>query len=342
MVKLIPRQAYVDAGFFDSEVEQLFSKRFFIGSDFDFVGQRYLSFMLGQHAITCRARQGNIHALSNVCLHRCALIDPLGSGEREFRCRYHGWRYDATGVLQQAPMVPMEEITNSCLTRYAVASTDGLHFMGMGGQPSMDEAGALAQRLGWVLAQPFDTGSLEHDCNWKLLVENVIEAYHISFVHTKTFVPAGVTSRPHDEVGAGNYTLWQFSHPEMDKLSQLVRRLPGAKLQYLHGFVFPNLFLATTNNLVGYIGQVLPLSEDKSLLRWQMFALPALQQLPVTVREKICADAVDMNRRILLEDKVILEDCQRGMAAKGTHEYQLQKMEPQIERFHAMWHENMA
>lgn len=341
--KLIPRAAFTDPEWHTKELDTVLGARFFAGSDFDFSGKRYQSFSLGRHAVTCRGDGEKVHAVSNVCLHRCCLIDPPGSGERDFRCGYHGWRYGADGQLLHVPMAELSTVANTRLTQYPVASSHGFHFVGVNGnRPETGEVDELVARLGWVLSEPFNVDTLEHACNWKLLVENVIEAYHVSFVHTGTFVPAGVRSKAYDELGGGDYTLWECTRPGMGAVEKVITKLPGAALQYLHGFVFPNLFLATTNNLVGYIGQVLPLAVDKSILRWQLFELPAMQRLPSAVREQIRADAVDMNRRILLEDKVILEDCQRGMAAAGEESYQLLPVESQINRFHAMWHACMG
>ncbi len=335
----LPRNAYTDAALLDEEWGRHFAARCFVGTAMDFsaVGQ-YRAWQLGHYALTCRRTADGVRAFNNVCLHRNALIDPPGCGKRAFCCRYHGWRYGDDGALTKAPFVELEQIANRQLPQYPVAESSGLYFAGLNGdEPPLDEVTRLAQRLQWQYAAPFDTGELEHACNWKLLVENVLEAYHVGFVHQKTFGQAGAQPKCFDEIGQGDYTLWQLSRPETgDKLTALAH-LPGAAAHYLHGYIFPNVFLANTNNLIGYLGWLEPLAVNRTVLHWQLFELPALQQLPNNVREQIRQQAITTNRAVLEEDKPIVESCQQGLASVGGQPYQLQSMESQIKAFHAMY-----
>lgn len=336
---LIPRHAYTDERVFEQELTHLFAQRFFVGTEQDFTeGDSYRSFQLGRRALTCRRDGEAVRVFNNVCLHRNALIDPPGQGCRAFRCRYHGWRYNASGEVSHTPFADASRLAHQCLPQFPVTTAAGLHFVGLNGTPpEVGEVACLAERLGWQANEaPFATGSLLHHCNWKLLVENVLEAYHVGFVHENSFGASGVSVADFDATGAGDYTTWEFVRPEAPKVASLISKLPGASFQHLHGYVFPNLFLINNNNLVGYLGQVLPVSANQTLLHWQLYALPALQQLPRGVRDKICADADAMNRTVLQEDKPMLEACQQGLASEGQA-YQLQSQEKQLQHFHAMW-----
>merc|ERR1740138_1164934 len=54
----------------------------------------------------CRGNDGDLHAFTNVCLHRGAKILPDGIGstsEIGLVCPYHAWTYDYNGDLLFAP-----------------------------------------------------------------------------------------------------------------------------------------------------------------------------------------------------------------------------------------------
>src|SRR5690606_28546136 len=123
------------------------------------------------------------------------------------------------------------------------------------------EVAALVLRLGMVLSQPaFHSGDMEHNCNWKLLVENVLDREHLSQVHGASFVSAGVDSFAPVQAGGRDYTLWSRIEPRESSISRGLLHFKGAKHHYLHGYVFPNLFLANTNNMIGFVNQLLPVS----------------------------------------------------------------------------------
>lgn len=336
------RHTYSDQSVFQDELVRLFEKRLFIGTAHDFaLPDSYRSFQSGHHALTCRATSEGIRTFSNVCLHRNALIDPPGSGHRPFRCRYHGWSYQADGSLKHVPYADPACIHNRQLPTFPVAQAGKLYFTGLNGiTPVLDEIPDLLQQVGVVIDEPFHQGELAHDCNWKLLVENVLEGYHLNFVHETSFVTAGLRSSTPAEVGNGSYTSWCLARPETQSLTAELKHLPGLRHQYLHGYIFPNIFIANTSNLVGYLGELLPLAADRTLLRWRLFELPALKSLPATIREYIRQEAIAFGEKVLQEDKPVVESCQRGLSSRGTPP-QLQTCESRIMHFHRLYAEAM-
>lgn len=331
------RDRYIGQENYKRELSSFFYERFYIGTEHDFLQKdSYKSFRIGKYAITCRKNGNNtLNVLNNVCLHRNNLIDPLGRGNREFTCSYHGWRYDEEGSLIHAPLCDLAAINNQQLQRYHVASTQRLHFTNLNGTtPKVKEIDALFKNLNIDFQEPaFAEGVLLHECNWKLLVENVLEGYHVSFVHKNSFVPAGGNSALNGEVGEGDYTSWAKYYPNSPQVSANLKHFPGAKHLYHHGFVFPNLFLANTNNLIGYIAYLLPLNERQTELHWQLFELDALRNLPNTVRDKVQKDAVNFVELTLAEDQKVVESCQLGAEVVGP-EHQLQRQESRIKHFH--------
>lgn len=338
----IQRNAYHSEDAFQDEISRIFGKGMFIGTRHDFgETDAYSSFQLGRHALTCRATPDGVRAFNNVCLHRNALIDPAGSGIRPFRCRYHGWTYDAAGALSQSPLADPDCISNRKLQAYPLHASEGLLFTSLdASSPDLSEIPSLLQRLALEPAVPFYRGELEHECNWKLLVENVLEGYHLNFVHARSFLPGGINSSTPGTWGGNAHTSWCQARPENAPALAALRHFPGARHQYLHGYVFPNLFLANTNNLIGFISSLIPVSAGKTLLRWQLFELAALRALPDNVREQLRNDAIAFSHQVLNEDKPVVEACQAGLRSVGP-DVQLQPSEARILHFHEMYREAM-
>lgn len=339
----IARNAYVDERVFQEEIQHLFSRRFFVATAVEMAQKdAYLSFQLGRHALTLRNSPHGPRLFSNVCLHRNALIDPAGSGQRPFHCRYHGWGYGTDGELVKAPFSDPACISNRQLQEHQTATAGGLVFASLEADAmEVGEIPALLLKTGLGVEQAFYHAELAHECNWKLLVENVLEGYHLNFVHDKTFLPTGMNSLTPGEWGGDAYTSWSRAIPDpSDRLSAL-KHFSGAAHQYLHGYVFPNLFLANTNNLVGFTSSLMPISTSRTLLRWQLFELPALKSLPNNVREQIRTDAIEFSHRVLAEDKIVTESCQVGMACIGP-DPQLQPAEARLRHFQEMYRKAMS
>lgn len=340
----IDRAAYSDPTTLEAELDAIFFRRLFVGTRFDFLTPNaYRSLVLGRKALTLRRDGEDIRAYENVCLHRNALIDPPGVGERPFRCRYHGWSYDADGTLSDAPLADNNCITKRSLPRVPIAASDGLYFAGLRGiAPDVSEVSKALARAQIAMEAPFHRDLLHHDCNWKLLVENVLEGYHLSFVHGETFRPAGFTSTGNYSWDGGTHTSWNELRPTTanDKQAAMRRLSRQAEHVYRHIYVFPDLFVSNTNGLVGFLSHIVPKSATATQLEWMLFELPALKALPAALRTQIKTEAVAFTAKALGEDQLLVESCQSGMSCDGST-VQLQPCEGRIGHFHSLYAEHM-
>ncbi|WP_017462694.1 aromatic ring-hydroxylating oxygenase subunit alpha [Dyella ginsengisoli] len=336
----IDRRCYGDPGVFARELETIFAERLFVGTQADFARpDDYRSLRIGRKAVTIRRTRSGVRAFDNVCLHRNALIDLPGCGNRPFRCGYHGWSYADDGALAAAPLADRAGIARCRLGSYPVSESDGLHFLGLGGAaPVVDEVAQVLADTGVVPDTPFHAAVMEHACNWKLLVENVLEGYHLSFVHGNSFRPAGFTSTGRYAWHGGRHTSWSelLSADAADKTAALRRLAPQAGHFYRHAYVFPDLFLSNTNGLVGFLSHVIPEDATRTRLAWRLFELPALKALPPALRQHMQEEAIAFTQQALAEDKVLVEACQQGLEAEGF-EVQLQPQEARIAHFHALY-----
>ena len=149
-----------------------------------------------------RDAQRRIRAFHNVCRHRCLkLVDTPGNVGRAIRCPYHSWTYGLDGALHVAPYFGGREPRavpagfdrgQHGLTPVRSATWHDWVFVDLNGSapPFEDFVAPLERRLGGLdLARirhlvTIDFGEVA--ANWKLLIENFIEPYHVQFVHSTT------------------------------------------------------------------------------------------------------------------------------------------------------------
>lgn len=338
--------AYYSKDVFEAEVNRLFEKRLFVGTLAEFVEQdAYKTVQLGHEPITIRRTPDGIRAFSNVCLHRNALIDPPGCGVRIFRCPYHAWTYGSDGALTHAPKADIDCLQRTRLRQWYVDVMEGLVFVGSESM-HLDEVTSVFRELNMSYAQPFHYAYLEHACNWKLLVENVLEPYHINSVHPRSFVPTGITSNSDYRWGAGDYTSYNVvaSGNTSAGARRLERLIKGTRLQYSHAYVFPNVFVSNGNDHIGYIGHFIPTTPEHTRLEWCLFEQPLLRTQSEGVRKAIRDAAIDFTIKTLAEDKVIIESCHLGLKSSEAG-YALQgkdNLEARVMKFQSTYLQQMS
>ena len=341
----IDPKAYYDDAIFREEVAHLFNRRLFVGTVADFPEiDSYKTIQLGREPLTVRRTADGIKAFSNVCLHRCTLIDPPGTGTKPFRCPYHAWAYDSGGALSHAPKVDKACLERTQLRTWRVNVEDGLVFIG---QDDLDTAkvSAVLSELSIKYSQPYFNSYTDHECNWKLLVENVLEPYHISTVHPKTFVPTGITSNSEYHWSSDDYTCWNTVQPyaSINSNSRLSSIIKGTRFQYGHAYIFPNVFVSNGNDHIGYIGHFIPTGPNRTRLEWCLFEQELLLRQNEAIRQALRNAAVEFTQNTLTEDKAIVESCQIGLQS-ATAAYQLQdksNLEARVVNFQANYERYM-
>ncbi|MEM1437304.1 MAG: SRPBCC family protein [Pseudomonadota bacterium] len=193
---------YFDQSVMAAETERLWRRSWLLAglaSDLDQPGNT-LVFDIGPDSIVVARDEAGLHAYHNVCTHRgTRLLDAGLSTQSVIRCPYHAWCYNLDGALRSAPNadtftdgLPTERLR---LKPVQVAEWQGFVFV------NLDPAAApLADFLGTVLERmapyPIDRMVLledqtaEVDCNWKAIIDNFSELYHVDYIHPqhKSFV----------------------------------------------------------------------------------------------------------------------------------------------------------
>ncbi|MEM8747184.1 MAG: aromatic ring-hydroxylating dioxygenase subunit alpha [Actinomycetota bacterium] len=216
--KALPAEAYRSESAFDHEVRRIWRGGWVFVGTVDQIpnpGDYVTTFLGGHSVIVLRAQDGEVRALSNLCAHRgTPLVDEPGNTKR-FQCPYHAWTYRDDGELIAVPFTQRDEIDRSahCLPRYRCEEWHGLLFVSMNlDVPTLAERFAhlepIAQehRLGELHHWTSQRSSEEWAANWKLVVTNAMESYHLFHVHPETLEPYTPTSTAYYVVGSADGT----------------------------------------------------------------------------------------------------------------------------------------
>ncbi|MEM0944036.1 MAG: aromatic ring-hydroxylating dioxygenase subunit alpha, partial [Pseudomonadota bacterium] len=212
----LPGVLYADAGVFRREVERLLASEWMpigradeIPSPGDFLTVE----LLGEPLVIIRGDDGAIRCFSNICRHRGALIADGTGNARRLVCPYHAWSYDRTsGELLAAPRMKHRIAPGQCdLPEISTEVWLGFIYVNIDGSapPLSPRLAALEARLA-----PYETAKMRHvftgtktwQANWKAVVENFLEAYHLSVVHPATLHPITPTALAKKFEGGAQFT----------------------------------------------------------------------------------------------------------------------------------------
>ncbi len=200
----LPGQVYTDNDVFRLEQRQLFGDSWvFVGfaHQLQTVGDARPIEVGGLPLFLLRSQDNKILAFHNACRHRnLKLIDSQGNTGRMIRCPYHNWSYDLCGSLKNAPYfgggireLPADfRYEDNGLKSVACEVWYDWVFVNLASSPVpfKEFLAPIKRQLGETDVAEFKpVVTLEFDqvaCNWKLLMENFIEPYHVQFVHRNT------------------------------------------------------------------------------------------------------------------------------------------------------------
>jgi phenylpropionate dioxygenase-like ring-hydroxylating dioxygenase large terminal subunit len=260
-----------------------------------------------------RDASGTLRAFHNICRHRgITLLEGSGKLGRFMTCPYHQWSYALNGDLvkvpQQGDQFPELTPCTQGLHEASVAEWGGMVFV----NPSPDSPplptamAGLDRRLDGFLGGPLcQVAQVEYRaaCNWKLLVENHIDVYHLWYLHARSLAAYEHRSFAWESLGDNWWSLEPLKDPRQahggfDWTPDEMRHRIGAYL------FFPNLMLVTTDRYFAtYDAQPVD---------------PACTSLTLRVRAEDGADAeelVESIRSFMSEDVAACERMQAGASS---------------------------
>lgn len=193
----LPPACYTSPAFYRQEVQTIFMKVWnFVGraDRIPDAGDYFTIEFAGVPVIVIRGADGEVRAFANSCRHRGALLLEGEGNCRAIRCPYHSWTYDVDGRLIVAPEMGETRGFDPAewhLTPIRLEGWGGFIFINFdaGAAPLIDYLGDLPQKLASYRFEDMVCVRRKEyvlQCNWKIYVENAMEAYHIATVHRST------------------------------------------------------------------------------------------------------------------------------------------------------------
>lgn len=345
----LPPVAYTDPEIYEAEKVAIFEKSWLAVARVDQVAEPgdYMAFtLLDRPLVLVHGTDGETRVMSRVCLHRAAPIIE-GSGSRKlFTCPYHAWSYETTGNLVRAPLMEGVEGFNEKDCRLPQMRTEiwnGFIFVNLD-----EEAEALAPQI-----EPYtdyvknyrienvavvETLDYESPWNWKVLVENFMEAYHHIATHSTTFEPTYHAADSFVPDNEGPYSILAMPsdkpHESLAGLHVVDGLEDWQSRALLATVIFPFFMLGIQSDLVAWY-QVLPVSHDRFDLKIHIcLHKQSLDAKDLDEAKEILKFGVDA---IHQEDIAANDLVWSGLNAPGTTQGRLSQLEKSIWEMNQWW-----
>jgi phenylpropionate dioxygenase-like ring-hydroxylating dioxygenase large terminal subunit len=331
----LPGWIYHDREFFELEKHAIFRSSWQVVchiSNVPHAGDYYTLDFLGESIIVVRGDDGAVRAFHNVCRHRASrlLEGPNGHCGKRITCGYHAWSYALDGRLVGIPN--RAQFKGLDVARHGLAQLDLEIYMGFifvrlaPGLPSVREMAApyanelAAYRMEDLVPQGGRVSLRPRAVNWKNVADNFSDGLHIPVAHpglTRLFGQSyGIEAQPWIDKMWGTLRDVPSSHwsvrlylrilPPIDYLPPERQRL------WTYFKLWPNVAFDIYPDQVDFM-QFLPISATETLVREIAYVHPDSR------REMRAARYLNwrINRRVSLEDKVLIERVQAGMASSS-------------------------
>jgi phenylpropionate dioxygenase-like ring-hydroxylating dioxygenase large terminal subunit len=282
---------------------------------------------IGGIPVVVQNLNGDIKAFMNVCSHRFSILQTQPKGNRGLFCPYHGWAYDKRGIPSGIPKKPLfEEFSKNDLCKlklkeYSLESCGDMYFVHI-----TEPKQSLREFLGnfYEVVENMTIGAnvlvdenpIDIGCNWKVVVENTLESYHVALVHQDTFQKLGAGGL--NFTFTGNHSSWEASlalRGDDPKLRKIHSNFDNRSFKidgYNHFLIYPNLLISTSYGVSFNYSVIEPISADKtSFTSYVYLSQPNKRN---STYEMYKQSLIDFNRKVFDEDKVICEEVQKGVA----------------------------
>ena len=353
-----PVQNYLDPIRFTAELETLrsYPSVYLPSAAIPNPGDHAERVTFGVPLFAVRGRDGRARVFRNSCRHRgMALVEGPGCAHA-LVCRYHGWTYRLDGSLSHVPHAEafpdLDESTRG-LVEVDSREVDGLIIIGPLQSPSTDSQrqkadaamAALADDSPWrdkllPAERLFAVRPALRQMNWKVLVEQFLEGYHIRTTHKDTFYPI-----QYDDLNVveafGPNTRITFPFRNIERLRDRPEStwIVDHRVTFVY-HLFPNVMFATFPNQVLVI-TIDPVDIDHTTVTIYAMVTPRVAE-HVSANPDAAAGARNLFNDGGVEDNEMSEGVQRGLHAGANTFVEFGTHESAIGHFHANLDQRLA
>ncbi|OBI78813.1 aromatic ring-hydroxylating oxygenase subunit alpha [Mycobacterium asiaticum] len=298
-----------------------------------------------------RGRDHRARVFRNACRHRgFALVEGAGCA-KALVCRYHGWTYRLDGSLAHVPhreAFPDLDMAARGLVEVPSREVDGLIVIeGLSGgfaQSTGDAASAwLTDGRAWrdklvPARQLVQVDSTLRAMNWKVLVEQFLEGYHIRWTHQNTFFPLQYDDlNVVEQFGANCRITYPYRNVERLRDRPESSWTTDARVTYLYQ-LFPNVMLATFPDLM-LVVVIDPVDVGHSTVVIYSLVKPEVAEWVSGAGRDAAGTLV---ARGAIEDNEMSEGVQRGLHSGANEFVEFGRHESAIGHFHAVLDERLS
>lgn len=302
-------------------------------------GDYFTAKIAHENIVVVRDEKNAARGFFNVCRHRAGPIAQGAGNSKSLRCLYHGWTYGLDGVLQGAPEfqgVKNFERENCRLPEVQVKIWGPLVFAAIDPVMTFEEfVGTGPEDLKNCHLEEmrfFATKDYPVKANWKVYVENFLEAYHLPSVHPGLF----------KEVDYKNYLVHTFRWYSTQDAPPRVAEgglysgsdRPGAYYYWM----FPNLMFNIYQGML-QTNLVIPVSENETIVRFDWY----LRGDQFDEVAKKMPELMKFSDEVQAEDAFICQAVSENLASRSYSQGRFSaKRENGVHHFHGLMAEMMG
>ena len=321
---------YHDVSILALEQERMFARDWVcvgLAAEIPATGDRLSWEIAGRPVFSVRGADGEVRTFSNVCRHRMMTLveaDDDGvtaDGGRRITCPYHSWTYDLEGRLVGTNhMERTDDFVQAdvCLPEVRTEVWHGWTYCTLDDDvpPVAEVLGPMetfVDRYGVADYVPIHRVDRTWDGNWKLLVENFMEGYHLPVLHRATlgtWMPMDSVEFPDQRHDGFTYQLFEKdenavygrAHPDNDRLEGSWRSTTFMPT------IFPAHMYILAPDHLWYL-TVRPDGPERVLLRFGIALAPEVHATLDGDDQRI-AEMVEFFTEVCEEDRLVVEGIQ--------------------------------
>ena len=221
----LPPRIYADPDVYAAEQARILRREWLPVGVLDQVrnpGDYFATEILGEPLLVVCDPDGIVHTYYNVCRHRAMRVAEGTGNQPYFECPYHAWTYDGHGQLVKASHMEMTSAFCMKDIRLLEVRTEVWQNIVMinfdpDAEPLAPRLANLAAFLGpWDLPDMRLVINKRFQCpwNWKIMLENANEGYHVMALHRNSAQQALPTEALTIESLNGQYSMFHMPYAE--------------------------------------------------------------------------------------------------------------------------------
>ena len=256
---------------------------------------------------------GEVIAFDNVCPHRGGRFFIEDRGNARAICPYHGWSIRAGEVrVTRREEFTACDLAKAVLTRFRTAWRGDFLFVGIEPAMTLDEqlgqfGGKLAD-ISREMTAPRDLYKIDFQANWRVGVENALEAYHVNIIHRDTLAPMALSDGEDTYAGLNSAFHARIGNQRMARGLKGLRRFLDLRADfegYCTYYVFPFAMLSSPFGYSYALQSFMPGdSPDRSWFYSRLYSSRAAEGAE-SFLDSLMVAMIKANRQIFDEDHEI-------------------------------------